>query len=113
MGYEALLFSKEMVDAVRHVTVERRRFHGESRVHFHEFFEIEVIIGGHGRQMLNGTEYTLERGCVYLLSPADFHNVICEGELELINIMFDESLLYGCNCRIRIARSAVALLWRG
>ena len=93
MKYEALVFSKKMVDAVRRVSVERRSFHGESRVHFHEFFEIEIILGGHGKQMLNGEEYALERGSVYLLSPADFHNVICEDRLELINIMFDESLL--------------------
>lgn len=95
MNYEPLLFSKEMVDAIRHVSVERRCFHGESRVHFHEFFEIELILGGSGRQMLNGVEYELQRGSVYLLSPADFHNVICDDELDLINIMFDENLLSG------------------
>lgn len=94
MADSAFFYSKEMVDALHHVTVLRKCFIGEAVVHFHEFFEIEIILGGTGRQMLNGVEYELKRGSVYLLSPADFHSVSTDAEgLEMYNIMFDETLI--------------------
>ena len=93
MKDSAFFYSKEMVDAIHHVTVIKKCFRGEAGVHFHEFFEIEIILGGRGKQMLNGVEYELKRGSVYLLSPADFHSVISEDGLEMFNIMFDETLI--------------------
>ncbi len=62
-------------------------------LHWHDFFEIEIIVGGRGSQNLNGNEYELKRGCAYLLSPTDYHRVKPEPEIELYNIMFHESLL--------------------
>ncbi len=92
MEYEKLFLSKNHVDICNHVSMERKIFSSESGVHFHDYFEMELILGGHGRQMLNGLEYELKRGCVYFLAPADFHNIICEEPLELINLSFDEEL---------------------
>ena len=62
-------------------------------LHWHDFFEIEIIIEGTGSQNLNGIEYTLNRGCVYLLSPTDYHSIKTEPQIKLYNIMFHESLL--------------------
>ncbi|MBQ4527586.1 MAG: AraC family transcriptional regulator [Clostridia bacterium] len=62
-------------------------------LHWHDFFEIEIIVGGSGSQNLNGNEYELKRGCAYLLSPTDYHSVKANPEIEMYNIMFHESLL--------------------
>lgn len=64
-------------------------------LHWHNFFEIEMIMDGEGVQTLNGTDYPLRRGCVTLLSPTDFHavNPSAENPLHLYNIMFHESML--------------------
>lgn len=64
-------------------------------LHWHDFFEIEMIVDGEGVQTLNGTDYPLRRGCVTLLSPTDFHAVrpSAENPLHLYNIMFHESVL--------------------
>ena len=61
--------------------------------HWHEFLEIELVVGGSGTQTLNGQDYPLCAGCVYLLSPLDFHSVTGSEDLELYNLMFEESLL--------------------
>lgn len=92
MEHEKLFLSANYIDVRNHVSVEQKIFTAESGVHFHDYFELELILNGHGRQMLNGLEYELKRGCVYFLAPADFHNIICEDQLELINLSFDESL---------------------
>lgn len=92
MKYESMISGK-YIDPSNHITVMKKTVAGESAIHFHEFFEIEVVLDGTGVQMLNGTEYELRRGSVYLLTPADFHKVTTATSLELINIMFDESII--------------------
>ena len=61
--------------------------------HFHEFFEIELIGGGRGHQVLNGKELPLAAGTVYLLTPEDIHGVYPEEALDIYNVMFTEDFL--------------------
>lgn len=61
--------------------------------HFHEFFEIELIGGGRGHQVLNGKELPLAPGTVYLLTPEDIHGVYPDGDLDIYNVMFTEDFL--------------------
>ena len=64
-------------------------------LHRHDFFEIDLIISGSGVSHINGERYTLSKGDVVILSPADHHNYIIEDndELELINIAFPMGLI--------------------
>lgn len=63
----------------------------ESGLHWHEFYEMEIILGGEGVHFLNGREYILKKGAVYFLTPVDFHRVTMKEHLELYNVMFLES----------------------
>ena len=40
---------------------------------FHDFYEIEMFTEGSGIHHLNGIDYTVKPGYVYLLYPGDFH----------------------------------------
>ena len=63
-------------------------------LHWHNFFELEIVLQGHAVQLLNGKEYKISRGCAYILSPTDYHKVtISSDKLLLWNVMFDESML--------------------
>ncbi len=62
----------------------------ENGLHWHEFYEMEIILDGAGEQFLNGSEYTLKKGAVYFLTPVDFHRVVMKEHLELYNVMFLE-----------------------
>ena len=62
-------------------------------LHAHEYYELEFIMEGTGKQWINGQERPVARGAVSLLTPADFHEVQPEPGTILWNISFDESFL--------------------
>ena len=62
-------------------------------LHSHDYFEIEIILEGGGTQYINSEEYSLEKGSVYLLTPADFHEILLDRHTRLWNIAFDETVL--------------------
>lgn len=64
-------------------------------LHWHDFCEIEVITGGSGQHLVDGICYPLHRGCAYLLTAKDFHNVREDPNdpLSLYNINFSDQIL--------------------
>jgi len=38
-------------------------------LHWHDYFEIEIVLDGTGTHQYNGTNYPLSEGCAYLLTP--------------------------------------------
>jgi len=64
-------------------------------IHWHEFFEIAFVSSGEGTHVLNGTSYPLRRGALFLLSPADFHEIIAApgSVVKLYNMIFSERAL--------------------
>lgn len=61
-------------------------------LHWHDCFEIELILKGRVTQTLNGEKYEMSRGDIYMLNPTDFHS-ICSDNAEVYNIMFSEKML--------------------
>lgn len=76
----------------RHMAIARRAAH-TFPLHAHEYFELEILLSGEGIHRINGTEYRLERGSLYLLSPSDFHEIEITKEATLWNLVFDETML--------------------
>lgn len=58
---------------------------GDYPLHYHDHFEMEMVLNGHGRQILNGVEYNLNKGDVYLTRPLDYHKIHSD-EIELVTI---------------------------
>ena len=68
----------------------RRYANAESYpMHRHEYFEIEIVLSGSGKQNLNGEVYNLKRGSVYFLTNTDFHEIIISEPLLNYNISMD------------------------
>jgi AraC-like DNA-binding protein/quercetin dioxygenase-like cupin family protein len=69
----------------------------ESRVevHWHEFYEMSLIAAGEGTHVLNGVAFPLRPGSIFLLTPADFHELVPHtgSRLELYNLIFSEEAL--------------------
>lgn len=94
-------YLEELKPNVERQFLSVRRKHGPlggrfaTSLHWHDYYEIELITGGSGTHILNGESYSLGRGCAYLLCPKDFHTVIESEEepLELYNINFNEQIL--------------------
>lgn len=75
--------------------VSRSRVETFFPLHWHDFYELELVTCGRGTHVINGLTHPLGRGVAYLLTPADFHEMLAEpGEpLSIVNIKFSESLL--------------------
>ncbi len=56
--------------------------------HWHDFYELEVVLGGEGFMHINGVDYEIKQGLFYLLTPSDIHGYTVNGWIELINITF-------------------------
>jgi AraC-like DNA-binding protein/mannose-6-phosphate isomerase-like protein (cupin superfamily) len=68
---------------------------GHLELHWHEFYELSFVTSGEGKQVLNGVSYTMKRGDMFLLSPADFHEFFVENKstVELYNVIFSEEMI--------------------
>lgn len=67
-------------------------------VHWHEFYEIELIISGSGRYIIDGVERKIEKNMLFFMTPVNFHRVITESS-EVITLMFmgemcDQNMLF-------------------
>ena len=80
------LSKRDYLKEGRHIRAERRRANSFP-LHSHDYFEIEIVLGGRGVQHVNSKEYELTRGSVYLLTPADFHEIVLDEKNELWNII--------------------------
>lgn len=85
----AVFSSKNWVDEKKKVSVTEKTITSGPVLHMHDYFEIEVITDGCGKQNLDGNTYELRRGSAYFLSPVEYHCVVPDGELKIINISFD------------------------
>lgn len=58
--------------------------------HWHDFYELEIILNGVGTTNINGKEYPLAPNTLCLLTPADYHSYHVEDDREItvINLTF-------------------------
>ena len=89
----AQLFARKQYLTGKSVIVEKRQLDVSYAPHFHDFFEIEYIVKGEGKHILNGEELEINTGDIYFLTPEDIHSIYPSGDLELYNIMFTEDFL--------------------
>lgn len=60
------------------------------RTHWHEFFEMAFVRSGAGTHILNGNPIPISRGHSFLLTPADFHEIVPDSSqpLQIYNLIF-------------------------
>lgn len=62
-------------------------------LHYHNYFEIELISSGHGVEMINQHEIQIVPGLIYLLSPTDVHEYEINEDVKIHTISFDYPLV--------------------
>ena len=77
----------------KHLTVETHTTVNEHPIHWHSFFEIEIILDGEGKYVINDVVYDMSEYNVFLLTSTDFHYLNVKDRSSMINISFDEELL--------------------
>lgn len=61
---------------------------GPVTVHWHEFYEIELILSGGGVYHIDGVDYPIRQGALYVMSPSSYHRIHFTENTRLINFMF-------------------------
>ncbi len=44
-----------------------------NNVHYHNFYELEFVVAGHGLYEINNVSHAARRGAIFLTTPADYH----------------------------------------
>lgn len=66
---------------------ERVTVNQGSRPHYHNCYELEIIISGEAMQNIDGADYPLKKGSVTFISPNQTHSItIAHNPLEIISI---------------------------
>ena len=68
---------------------------GVSRYHCHEFIEVAYCAGGKGVQVIEGKEYPMKAGDVFIFNSGVYHKLFKKGDgLVIINAMFMPKKLF-------------------
>lgn len=91
------LLNEQYMELNRSFNIFVQKLQEPSPLHWHEFYEMCVIVGGSGTNIVNGVSYALSRGSLFLLTPADFHEVYPDpgAEMHIYNVIFSEEMLVG------------------
>lgn len=89
------LSSQEYKLSHQPIQIYRQVLTGAFETHWHDFSEMGLVLSGRGEHILNGQTHPLQRGCLFLLTPADFHRIVPQpGEpLVLFDVIFQAEML--------------------
>lgn len=87
------LMSKSWIKHSSGMVFRQEKINQYIELHWHEFFELEIVLGGSGYQLLNGRRIELKKGTAYLMRLTDFHEIIPSSELVIYNLKMDEKVL--------------------
>ncbi len=62
-------------------------------LHWHNFFEFEIIVDGMGTHTYNSNVYEVKKGSAYMMSYYDFHALNAITDITLYSIHFGETLI--------------------
>ncbi|MDF2669917.1 MAG: AraC family transcriptional regulator [Paenibacillus sp.] len=89
------LLKEQYMEVRRSFNIFQQQVSGLVPLHWHEFYEMCLITDGGGTHVLNGASHRLQRGSLFLSTPADFHEVYPdEGSvLHIYNVIFSDEML--------------------
>lgn len=65
---------------------------GKVHTHWHDFYEIELILRGSGSYVVDGKGFEIKKGDLFFMTPASFHNAYFGEGTRIVNIMFKSDL---------------------
>jgi len=71
-----------------YIDVAIKNIVGPVKVHWHEFYEIELILDGSGTYSIDDIDYPIQAGSMFIMSPISFHRPVFTANTRLINFMF-------------------------
>lgn len=89
------LLNDQYMDSLSSFRMYRQTLDQEIGTHWHQFYELGLVVSGTGAHHINGIPFRLERGHAFLMTPADFHRIVPgPGQtLRLYNLIFTERMI--------------------
>lgn len=75
------------------VRTEEHDLTKEFPLHWHNFIELEFVTNGNGYQILNGQCQKLSKGSLSILRLTDFHSIVPQDNLQILNLAIDDRIL--------------------
>ena len=72
----------------KNLIYEKKTLTNNVSLHFHNFYELELIIEGSGFTCLNAKRFNYKKGSIIFLTPKDFHNYEIQESTTFINVQF-------------------------
>ena len=69
--------------------IEDRNLQRATPAHFHDFNELSFVFAGSATHVVDGAEYTLKRGDVFILRGDRVHEIKNTNNFYLVNLIFD------------------------
>ena len=110
-----------MIEKIEHYTKEnligqKRTFFARKNIikdsyplHFHDYYELEIILEGEGVMTLNGKDIYFSPNTVFFISPDDFHRYTLKKDATVLNVSFCEEMLLGENPANRILNKKISV----
>ena len=94
-------FTKQQKIMTGDIAARRKTVRCNYKTHWHEFYEIEIVMSGDGTYTVDGIDYPIKKGMLFFMSPFNFHSVKTTG-CDIYNIMFmgeicDKNFLYNAS----------------
>lgn len=78
------------------ISVLEKTIYGEYPTHWHDFTEMEFILSGGGKYIIDGKEHEICENMLFFMTPVNFHSVrVSCGGAKIVSIKFSESLCDG------------------
>ena len=87
MSTRARLAAREF-DKDTNISIRKRDDFKGSTLHGHDFYELDIVIAGNAQTSINGKLAEVNPGCIFLMTPADFHEYSLGQGFDLYNIQF-------------------------
>lgn len=81
-------FSKENNISADGISIQEKTIYGNFKTHWHDFIEVEFILEGSGKYVVDGKEYNIEKNMLFFMTPVNFHSVSIDNTADIVNIMF-------------------------
>ncbi len=89
-NYENAHVNKETGFMFRYVCCETERM----VEHWHDYFEIFLILEGSVTHIINGTTQHLNEDTIVFIRPGDIHKYICEEKVRFLNLAISKNTMY-------------------
>ncbi len=91
---EILLYSKKTLLEPFNMPFRIVYYHQElNQAHYHDYYELVVILNGYGKHYTKNKQYPVEQGDVFVIHPGVVHGYCEPVNLSLVNILFDPDKL--------------------